>query len=75
MASGIIPITTIMSGVDIDNKCILIENNLNSIKEGLNKAINLNEDKIFNMRKNCINYINDLRIISNEIENDIIRNM
>ena len=75
MANGIIPITTKMSGIDIDNKCIEIDNSVESIKEGIKKGINFKEDKLYTMRKNCISYINELRIISDEMENDIIRNM
>ncbi len=75
MANGIIPITTKMSGIDIDNKCIEIENNTLSIKEAIKKAIFLEEYKLYNMRKNCIEYVNELRKISDEMENDIIRNM
>ena len=75
MANGIIPITTKMSGIDIDNKCIEIENNTLSIKKAIKKIIFLEEYKLYSMRKNCIEYVNELRKISDEMENDIIRNM
>lgn len=75
MANGIIPITTKMSGIDIDNKCIEIDNSIESIKDGIKKAINFKKDKLYDMRKNCISYVNELRITSDEMDNDIIRNM
>tara|TARA_Y100000739_G_C20598398_1_gene461605 strand:- start:859 stop:2064 length:1206 start_codon:yes stop_codon:yes gene_type:complete len=75
MANGIIPITTKMSGIDVDKNCIEVENNVESIKKGIQKAIYFKKDELYNMRKNCIKYVNELRKISEEMENDIIRNM
>ena len=75
MANGIIPITTKMSGVDLDEKCIEISNNISSVKNGILKGISLQKEELYIMRKNCIEYVDQLRIISQEAENDIIRNM
>ena len=46
MANGIIPITTKMSGIDLDKNCIEVENNVESIKEGIQKAISFKKDEL-----------------------------
>lgn len=75
MANGVIPITTKMSGIDLNNKCIKINNNLKSVKSGILGALTLSDNELYSMRINCIEYVNKLRILSNNMENDIVRNM
>lgn len=64
MGRGLIPISTIYSGVDVDKHGYLIERlSTSSLEESINNAISLTQDEITEKAKEINNYINQCHSI------------